>query len=938
VRVIIAGSRDASPAEVRRALELCPWAPLISVVVSGTAAGADQEGERWAEERGLPVNRYPADWKTFGRRAGPLRNKQMSENAEGLVAVWDGTSRGTLNMIDEARERGLRVFVYRADAPNLSEDLPPKGHFAEIWETAMRENPAPAPQPAISPSVLPSKPNQQYKDSSRPEGPRKQHRPAPRRGTSHFRLNTVLASLPGDASIVVGRQPYQDQDQLKALRERLRETHLVKRKQQHIECVAYDAEHEVVGEGTTVNLSNRPDLVQRLLLEWLARSLAKHKPRRGRGGVIRYTSGRAESNLLSECMPSGVHLPMGVGQRIAADFDVRRILGASGQPRFVIAIDIRTRITIDTPLSELMSLGLDPKGLYVRHEVATSQGPELRLAGRVQSIEGDTLFLEDHPPELLSLPSSKAWLEPRKENLERVVRAVAGSRAPQIINQLQARTAEKLGGKARLALIDEWISALGRFPADIAQGIVVRLDTRVLSADRGRFPAHEVLKRPDLVFDVSRTKTSQWNQGGLDKHGPYNFERFTPKRLNIAIICQAARQGDVERFIHQLLDGIPGSKFADKGFIRLYHLERPITRTFTCRSASVEHYREAVAAAIDDSTSRNEKWNLAFVQIDESFHSLKGNENPYLVTKALFLTQQTPSQAFEWESIKPGTWLDGTINNISLAAYAKVDGIPWLLPVQQSVSHELVIGIGSYEASESRLGGREKYIGVTTVFSADGRYMLESRTPATPASDYLPALLDALERAINEVRRQYAWIQEEPVRLIFHIFKDFNSSEIEAVRRLMRKLNLPHAEFAFVHVVLDHPYMLFDPTEEGENVGSSRRKGVASAPRGLRVDLSRDEVLLCMKGPKELRQWSDGLPKPLLLRLHHESTFKDLSYLARQVFDFTFLSWRTLLPTSLPISIKYSDLVACKLLELRDVSIWIPETILGPVGRTRWFL
>ena len=39
----------------------------------------------------------------------------MAEYAEALIAVWDGRSRGTLNMIRLAGKCGLRVFVYRVD-------------------------------------------------------------------------------------------------------------------------------------------------------------------------------------------------------------------------------------------------------------------------------------------------------------------------------------------------------------------------------------------------------------------------------------------------------------------------------------------------------------------------------------------------------------------------------------------------------------------------------------------------------------------------------------------------------------------------------------------------------------------------------------------------------------------------------------------------------
>ena len=58
---------------------------------------------------------FPADWDKYGKRAGYLRNVQMAEYADALLAFWDGESRGTKNMIDEALSRGLKVGVKRYD-------------------------------------------------------------------------------------------------------------------------------------------------------------------------------------------------------------------------------------------------------------------------------------------------------------------------------------------------------------------------------------------------------------------------------------------------------------------------------------------------------------------------------------------------------------------------------------------------------------------------------------------------------------------------------------------------------------------------------------------------------------------------------------------------------------------------------------------------------
>ena len=81
------------------------------VIISGTCRGADQLGERYAEERGVCIEKFPADWNSLGKSAGPVRNAQMANAAHALVAFWDGKSRGTGNMIDVARTKGLKIRI-----------------------------------------------------------------------------------------------------------------------------------------------------------------------------------------------------------------------------------------------------------------------------------------------------------------------------------------------------------------------------------------------------------------------------------------------------------------------------------------------------------------------------------------------------------------------------------------------------------------------------------------------------------------------------------------------------------------------------------------------------------------------------------------------------------------------------------------------------------
>jgi hypothetical protein len=87
-------------------------------------------------------------------------------------------------------------------------------------------------------------------------------------------------------------------------------------------------------------------------------------------------------------------------------------------------------------------------------------------------------------------------------------------------------------------------------------------------------------------------------------------------------------------------------------------------------------------------------------------------------------------------------------------------------------------------------------------------------------------------------------------------------------------------------------------------------KGAFAPQRGLFFQLSPREVLMTLTGPNDGKRPEDGLPFPVLLRLHRGSTFDDVVYLAQQLYVFANLSWRSFFPSSMPVTILYSQLIA----------------------------
>lgn len=123
MRLIVAGSRTVhSAAYVWEKLDKIVGDNEVECVVSGGARGVDRLGESWAEARGIKVERFEAEWKARGRRAGYLRNVVMAKNATHLIAIWDGESKGTRHMIDIARGHGLQVRIVRADVDGATDN------------------------------------------------------------------------------------------------------------------------------------------------------------------------------------------------------------------------------------------------------------------------------------------------------------------------------------------------------------------------------------------------------------------------------------------------------------------------------------------------------------------------------------------------------------------------------------------------------------------------------------------------------------------------------------------------------------------------------------------------------------------------------------------------------------------------------------------------
>lgn len=767
-------------------------------------------------------------------------------------------------------------------------------------------------------------------------------------------LNVVPVAFSSE-TLMIGRTQYTDEDAYRELREQHWQTHAFRfdPRTRDILSVSIVADAAPIGTVEEVDLQEHLLLaakaIQHSILVWLA-----HKLPIMRGSKKLVFWGQAdEALLLSQALRrNGLQPIRGLEVPIRYEVDCRMFSDASNLSFLGLVIDVSTANVIDVPVAELMKQDLDIEGSYVcrrRQFDHPYLQPGLETLGRVSSLRGTSLMLTDSEG-IDEINATEALLEPRLENLEHTITTLCGRKAPSVLQTLQTLRQPIASAPGKLAQIRRTLIALKKRRITIG-GVDVELG-ELLHAGQELFPPQITTERPTLLFGPQGRKTGSYPDAGIRNFGPYMYMQHTRNAPLIAVVCESQHRGRVEQFMKALCEGFPDDLWTDErysnpyrgGLIGKFRLARVRLEYQDCAGPTAQAYRTAVRQLLE---RLPETPDLAVVQIRESYKQLRGDANPYLVTKSAFMAAGVPTQSIRAEHMdSEGSQLAYLLNNIAVATYAKLDGVPWVMSSIGPTTHELVIGIGSSEVAvaEGRLSPRQKYVGITTVFQGDGRYLVWDLTREVAFEDYPTALLESLRTVINYVQAQHNWQYGERVRLVFHVYKRLKDSEVEAVKRLVSELVADRftVEYAFLDISWFHPYRLFDTAQQGAQSryrSGGPRKGEGLPERGMCLQLDRWRALLQLTGPTDVKTETQGLPVPLLVELHRDSDFTDLTYLMRQIYHMAYLSWRSFFPATEPVTIKYSRLIAVLLGNLKAVTGW-DSTVLsvGPLRGRRWFL
>lgn len=112
MNVAIVGSRTFNDyGLVKKTLDKFKQDNDITKIISGGARGADSLGARYARENQIELLEFIPDWNSYGRGAGPIRNRSIINACDSVIAFWDGTSKGTANSISQAKDAGRKVEI-----------------------------------------------------------------------------------------------------------------------------------------------------------------------------------------------------------------------------------------------------------------------------------------------------------------------------------------------------------------------------------------------------------------------------------------------------------------------------------------------------------------------------------------------------------------------------------------------------------------------------------------------------------------------------------------------------------------------------------------------------------------------------------------------------------------------------------------------------------
>ncbi len=659
---------------------------------------------------------------------------------------------------------------------------------------------------------------------------------------------------------------------------------------------------------------------------------------------FRFFSSKDNDDLLYNLLPADLRGVICYKKMIEVQL---RMVNIGGKKQFGFVINIERNWIFDKNCLTLQLEGYDLIGVEVLHtEVFPGTinvlAPNEEFIGTVVSIE-DALAKVSTNDGSKEIPLNELSIKKTKFNIGNYLDFVLSpGRTTEILNTIESKKHELFNTKNLYKEINDIAKALFKSKLtdepvhfENRDGFLYTVSDKPLV-----FTNTFLLKPPTFIYDPAATKTSStYPDLGLTNHGPYDSTNFDTKSPVVLCIGHRENRGYFTNFLASLKDGIPNSRYFIKGLLKKYELQEVTYHVQDITSFDLNEYLRVVSQWDGD-----QKPDLAIIEIPSEFKRLKDNDNPYYKLKAKLLSLEVPVQYISSEIIK--SFNEYILNSIALQIYAKLGGTPWVLPANRSVDREIIIGIGHSLIRKNELKGADqsRVVGITTFLSSDGQYLLAEKVKDVPFDSYFEELLKSLTQSFTRLEKEQGWSVGDTVRLIFHIFKPIKNTEFDVISQFIKNNTNYKIKFAFVTIGKSHPFLMFDHTQTGTN-----QKGAFIPDRATNLFLDSETCLIQMLGAKDLKTSKQAMSTPIQIKIRtpqgnyannelNDLLYYDLTYIAQQIFSFTYLSWRSFLPGEIPATMLYSNLISKLLSKMRNVPGWDPDHLNYSLKRKKWFL
>ena len=399
------------------------------------------------------------------------------------------------------------------------------------------------------------------------------------------------------------------------------------------------------------------------------------------------------------------------------------------------------------------------------------------------------------------------------------------------------------------------------------------------------------IPKPKYFYYNERTQGGYYDRA-VSELRPYSFDLFRNRKLNILVVSPDEYEGSIGEYMGTLKEKLQG----------LFHLNNVEFQLELVKSP--ENYIQ-VLNRIDTM-----HYDLAIILLSQRDKEIDSHLSPYYQTKAKLLNQRLPTQDLTIEVLRNSNWIID--NNIALNVYSKLGGIAWTIEKSEKNISELIIGIGSTVDDNE-----ERIISFANVFDYNGAYLVGDCSQLSTMDKYAKNLEDYLVDTLTKAFVKKGLSEEDRVRLIFHLFKEAGKKhELIAIDNALRHFKEYDVQYSLVHLSYGHNFRIF------KNQGKERPY------RGTFVQLSSKQALLHMGGRSIV---------PIQVRLDNRSEYRDLYEITKQILYFAHLSYRTFIPPGQPVTIKYPNLMAKMVSELKKVPDW-DYAILNKLNNTLWFI